>query len=250
MNTLGIVGWDRPAVVVQQDATVAKEAALESSRIIKTITNDLEAELASETLREMKGLLNACEKGRKEIKAPVIELGRQIDSTAYAYANDLEAEVYRVARLVGNYHEDQRQKAVREQLARQAELDRIEKEKREAEEKLRREADAALVSAPTIEAAVKVAQETEKAVVAIDHAATAQFQSALAVPVAAPPKLAGVSVRPLWKFEVVDLQALHTARPDLVELRPRTALINSAIAGGTQIPGLRIWQENATRIRA
>lgn len=58
----------------------------------------------------------------------------------------------------------------------------------------------------------------------------------------------GVSKR--WTFEVTDLAALYKARPDLVKLEERRAMINSEIAAGVRdIDGIHIFEERGVALR-
>ncbi|MFM8357981.1 MAG: hypothetical protein ACKOET_05445, partial [Verrucomicrobiota bacterium] len=72
--------------------------------------------------------------------------------------------------------------------------------------------------------------------------------AAAPVPVAKPK---GLSVTPTLRFEVTDVLVLFTARPELVDLVPKTAAINAALRGGDrEIPGLRVWEETRVGVRA
>jgi len=58
-----------------------------------------------------------------------------------------------------------------------------------------------------------------------------------------------VSASKVWKAEVIDINALFVARPDLVKLEPKIREINAATSNGEQIPGLRVYQEYAQSTR-
>lgn len=249
MSTLAISGWDKPAVTIQKTATEAKAMALEQSRAISEVKNDLEAQLASETLRDLKGLINSCESARTEVKAPVLDLGKRIDAAAKEYSQDLQSELSRVSRLVSGYQADKQRAAEEARRKQQEELARIERERLEAEEKARREADAAIAKAATPEAAEAAAVKAEQAT--IEASTVAQRRAEAIAPAPVVQKQQGVSVRPVWKFEVLDVRALYCGNPGFVELTPKAREINAAIAAGArEIKGLRIWQETETRVRA
>lgn len=272
MNTLTVSGFTAPTVHLAQSALDAKATALADARGILTVTSDMDAVLAGDSLTTIKGLLKACETGRKAIKEPVLELGRKIDATAAEYAAELVAESDRLSRLVSAHVEKKRREAEEIERKRQAELRRIEEErlaaereaKRKADEeaaRLAREAQAAIDAAKNAEEAERIKQraveaaerakaEQERAAIAAEEAAKARAAQVMNAPVKAAPKIAGVSVRPVWKFEVTDIRALYAARPDLVLLTPMVRDINAAIADGVEIPGIKAWQESEARVRA
>lgn len=272
MNTLTVTGFTAPTVHLAQSALDAKTAALADARAIVTVGNDMEAVYAGDSLTTIKGLLKACETGRKAIKEPVLDLGRRIDATAAQYAAELTQESDRLSRLVSAHVEKKRREAEEAERKRQAELRRIEEERLAAEREAKRKADEeaaqrareaqALIDAArnaaeaerikqqAAEAAERARLAQERAAFDAEQAAKARAAQVMNAPVKAAPKIEGVSVRKVWRFEVTDIRALYAARPDLVDLIPRTREINTAIAAGTQIPGLKAWQEAETRVRA
>lgn len=248
MSTLAISGWDKPAVTIQKTATEAKAMALEQSRAISEVKNDLEAQLASETLRDLKSLINSCESARTEVKAPVLDLGKRIDAAAKEYSQDLQSELSRVSRLVSGYQAEKHRAAEEARRKQQEELARIERERLEAEEKARREAEAAIAVAASPKAVAAAEVAAESAI--IEATFRAEEKLAAVVPVEQPQKLEGVSVRKVWLFEVNDIRSLYAARPDLVELSPKNRDIKAALEAGAKLPGIKAWQENSARIRA
>jgi hypothetical protein len=107
------------------------------------------------------------------------------------------------------------------------------------------------------------AQEAEAARLAAEIAARQSHEPEIIFPVAtsiAAPQVVAVpqitrgvmgssaSVRKTWTFEVLDIVALATARPDLVTTI--SAKINEEIRGkGGEIPGLRIYQQETMSVR-
>ena len=75
----------------------------------------------------------------------------------------------------------------------------------------------------------------------------AQAQMVPNAVVAAPPKAKGVSGRETWKFEVVNEKAIPSQflMPDEGKIR---AYVN-AMKGDAEIPGVRIWREDALVVR-
>lgn len=272
MSTISVSGFTTPTVHLAQSALDAKTAALADSRAIVTVGNDMEAVYAGDSLTAIKGLLKACETGRKAIKEPVLDLGRRIDATAAQYAAELTQESDRLSRLLSAHVENKRREAEEAERKRQAELRRIEEERLAAEREAKRKADdeaaqrareaQALIDAANSaaeaerikEKALRDAElaklEQDRRAIEAEHAAKARAAQVMNAPVKSAPKIEGVSVRKVWRFDVTDIRALYAARPDLVEMTPKTREINSAIATGIEIPGLKTWQESEARVRA
>lgn len=113
--------------------------------------------------------------------------------------------------------------------------------------------------------AQRKAQEEEAARLAAEAAARQSTEPMVSVPVATPPAApvtpvttppaitrgvmgSTASIRKTWTYELVDIQALAAARPDLVI--PASAKINEEIRGkGGEIPGLRIYQQESMSVR-
>lgn len=252
MNAVILSTFRQPGLAASEPAIAEKRRLLDEAACIKAVSDDLSVELASQTLVAIRGLTKACEESRIAVKAPVLKLGKDIDAVAAAFSAELTAAATRIGRLVAAYQAEQARKAAEAERIRQEEIARIERERREAEERsLREAAEAAAKAKSKEEAEAAIARAQQQA----EEAARAAQQRVNAVVTAPAPvqpvKLAGVTVRKVWKFEVLDVKALHAARPELVELQPRRSEINSVIsAGDREIPGLRIWEENESRVRA
>lgn len=75
-------------------------------------------------------------------------------------------------------------------------------------------------------------------------------RKALLTPIVQASSAEGLSMRSVPRFEVLDIHALYRARPDLVVLEPKTAMINQLVRDGlTQLAGLRIWMEQVASAR-
>lgn len=249
MSALTLSGFQSPDVLINVSTHALRDRLLDDARLVRNVTSDFEVELAGQVLVEIRRLTKECEDSRVAIKAPVLDLGRDIDRVAKGFVEGIQTEAVRIGRLVAAYQTEQQRIAADAARARQAELDRIECERMAAEEKARKEAESAMAKAATPEAAEVAAVKAEVAQAEAARAAQRSAESVAVAP-APPPKLAGVSVRQVWKFEVLDINALHAARPELVNLVPDIRQINGFIAAGDRvIPGLRIWQEPETRVR-
>lgn len=251
MKALVISGLNTPAVTVDPAAIKSRDTLLAEAKAIRAIESDFALELAAGTLQDLKGLMKAAEDSREQIKKPVIILGRAIDAEAKTFVAALDPEVIRISGLVAGYTERQRILAAEAERQRQAEIDRIERERIAAEAAARAQAEAELAKAKTLEEADAVAVRQQATQEAITRDAAERAAEATLAPQPVVPKVKGVSVAPVWRFEVVDVVKPHQARPQLVDLSPRASAINAAIReGARQIPGLRIWQESRVGVRA
>jgi hypothetical protein len=220
-----------PQIELSVAAFNARTLALEASGRIKAIASVADLDSAAAALTKLKALTRSVEDSRKEVKAPVLEVGRRIDAVAKDYLTPLESEAKRLSVIVGSYQEAQRRKA-----------------EKEREEAARAQAEAlAEMNAKQAEA---IAQGDEEAAdAARAEAADKIAASQLAAINAEGPRPEGITSRTSWKFEVVDIAALYAARPELCVITPNNAAIRAVVKMGAKIPGLRVWQEAAAIVR-
>lgn len=240
MKAISVQNVDGIAISLSAEALHARDTVIAQAKGIATVSTADELQVAAVALRTLKGFLTKLESSRKEVKNPILEKGREIDRIAKDSAGPVEAEVARINRLVLDFQRAEMERADRQRKFRES----MERKKREAAEaearRLREQAAGAIIP----EEAEALRQQSE--------AAQERAEAQAIVTVQAPPKAEGVSVKKDWFHEVVDLHALYRARPDLVTLEPKTAAINAAIRqnGMRDCPGLRIFEDLSTRVRA
>src|SRR5882757_4005577 len=180
-----------------RDAAIAKAAEFG-----KPISDGAMLETASEAMARMKQIERAFEKARKEKKAPVDELVKDIQTKAHNFTAPLEKEITRLGELINHF---QRQEADRKrQEAAKVDADRIKAEQAAAALKTEMEAAASagdigkqmeletaalelpVAPTPIIVAPIKTAHATAREV--FDFKVTNWHQSILATP-------------NLWRFE-------------------------------------------------
>lgn len=262
------------AIQYTADAIQAKEQALEASALIGRVTNDQEELLAHSAQKSLEQLTRYCEKSRKLVKEPVLELGRKIDKAAKDFADELEAEARRIAGLTGGYAALKKAKQEAAEAAARLEQERIAREQFMEQQRLAREAaeaqrklDDEAAALAKQAAAAKNAEEAAKAEqLRIDlerRKAQAEAESlekfdALAedasrkvaqviVPVA--PKLEGQVIRTDWEIEVTDIWALVRAHPGCVKVEPRLTEIKSILNAGGTVAGVRATKKVTTSTR-
>jgi len=222
-----------PQIELSPAAFNARTLALEASGRIKAIASVADLDAAASALTKLKALTRSVEDSRKEVKAPVLEVGRRIDAVAKDYLTSLESEATRLSVIVGSYQEAQRRKAEKErQAAANAQAEAIaEMNAKQAEAIANGDEEAA--DAARAEAADKIAA------------------SQLAAINSEGPRAEGITTRTSWKFEVVDIVAFYSALPELCIITPNNAAIRALIkvGVGANVPGLRVWQEAAAIVR-
>jgi hypothetical protein len=276
-NAIVLSNVEKLIVEVLPSAISQKQTALVAAAAITAVSDTKSQALAVNALKELQGLTKAVENSRMSVKAPVLEIGRKIDSLAHGYSLELELEGARIKKLIADYQNEQeriRQAAERarlEELQRlerevvavkakeeeaKAEAARLEAEKQKAwEAEFMAETDKQIEDASRAQAAL-MAQEAEADRQRQEQAAKAQLlaaqQKAVAsavIPTAHKPS--GMSVQEKWRFEVVNLGVLYQHNAELVRMEANAAAINEQLRLGVrEIPGLRIWSEKSVGVRS
>ncbi len=261
-----------PAVITDPAAITRRDALLAESSSVVRVASAIEYEAAGGIVADLKRITTEVERARKAIKAPVIELGKNIDAAAEAFVAQVQREIARVGPMLVAW--DQEQARIRAEAERKAreEAERVERERKaKEEEEARRVAEAkAAEERARLEAeeAARIANATQdnnaraeadakarEADQAAQKAQEVQQQAnldAITAPPAAPaapmppraPKVAGLRLRQVQCHEVEDILALYKARPDLVRLEPIVGAINAALEAGETLPGVRGWKES------
>jgi hypothetical protein len=198
------------------EAEQMKIEALMSSKGIETVDDGFEATIAAQAQSALRHLIKGIEESRKLAKAPVLEIGRQIDSVAKDYIEDVKAEESRIARLLGAFQIVERDKKIAAE--RQA---RIQEQKVMAE--AAKQLDVGSDNTDLLDDA--------QAQIAILRQEVAAKHDAVA----------GVKVRTTTKFEIVDEAETLKARPDLFSLND--SKIRAALKTTKTIPGIKVWEE-------
>lgn len=204
-------------IEIVAEAEQMKIEALMSSRGIASVDDGFEATIAAEAQSALRHLIKGIEESRKLAKAPVLEIGRQIDSVAKDYIDEVKDEESRIARLLGAFQIVERAKKVS-----------AERQARFEEQKLMAEAAQQLdVNNHNTE----LLDNTQAKIAELKQEASAKHEA-----------VAGVKVRTTTKFEIVDEAATLIARPDLFTLDDRK--IRAALKTTKSIPGIKVWEES------
>jgi citrate lyase gamma subunit len=236
---LALSGIDRPQVMISPEAHEAKRVALQIASSVQEIVDAQSQSAATQALATVKALAAQVEASRKAIKEPVIKAGRDIDAAASQFVADLESEARRLSLMVGAFADAERRKAAAlAEEARRKEREVLEATKAEERARMAREVTG---RTGTLSADLQAIQA--KAITQV----AAVRQNAAAATVAPPP---ATQVRTSWKFEVLDVNALYRAHPDLCTIVPNNAAIRAILPHRKTIAGVRVWSESAAIVSA
>ena len=114
------------------EAIALKDSALALSGVVGKVTNADENQAAVSAQSEIHKVRTLAEKARKAAKEPVLEYGKRIDAAAKSFVAELDEEMLRVSKLIGDFQALEQQKARAAEQLRVQELANIEREKAEA----------------------------------------------------------------------------------------------------------------------
>lgn len=221
-----------------------RQSLLDRAKTITQVSDEIDQDACVSVLKMLKEFVSGIEKTRKDIKSPVLDLGKKIDSVASCFTNPVEAEVTRLTKTLNLFQAELLRKQQEAEAKRLAELKKLEEEKQQAEAlrlKAIRDAESAKTNAELSEAQSRLKEANQK-LSAVEIVPT--------IPAVQTSNPEGLTVKKVWKFEVISIQQLAVSRWDLVRCEPNTAAINQAMSQGmTSCPGLKIWSEIATQIR-
>ncbi len=235
------------AIVFTDDAEERKHCAIECSSLIGIVRNPQDQDAAVVAHKMIRDLLKDTEDSRVSAKAPVLDYGRTIDRSVKEWVEDLEAENIRLAKVIGNYQQEQLAIARAAQAKRDEELRKIEEERIAETNKA--------AKALGVEDRGMITPELAKEIERQNELAKQKIESLKPVPL--PPKAAGQSIAQPWRWELVNIQLLYKMHPGLVNpMTPNVREIGETIkmlAGNGKPPeihGLRIWQETISGTRS
>lgn len=185
---------------ITPSAQELKVKALALARPIAKVETEAEQAIAIDALQALKALRTGMEATRKAVKAPVLELGKQIDSIASDFLDDCTKQEGRLQGLVNHFQRAQldKQRAEEERIRReQAEAQRLEDEAKRKREEAERANDPVL-----IQEAVKLEER------ALDASMAGELSAPIVV---AKPK--GLVVKSRLNFQITDPHVFMQAYP-------------------------------------
>jgi hypothetical protein len=227
MSTTALIVRDdaRLQVAFTTTAIALRDEALAIAGLVGKVTNDTENAAAVKAQMELTRVRQQAEKARKECKEPVIRFGKQIDDTARQFMSDIDSEMLRIGRLVGNF-------AALEQLR----LREQQKAQQEALNKIEREKAAALAQAKTHEQADAIAEHFDQ---------KAKLESA-PLTVA---RESGQVIRQDWSIQVFNPYELARYHPECVNITPKLGEIKSLLNQGIAVKGVKAEKVTNATVR-
>lgn len=266
-----IIGGITGTLSLAPHAEQIKADALAKAKAVAQVTTPDELDVAVEARRELNDIAKGVEKTRKELKAPILKAGKDLDKLADDFIADVEKEKDRLDGHINHWQREQlriaeearkaaeeaQRKAEAEQARLQAELEAARRREEEAQ-KAAENAKTAAAKAKA-EADAKAAREAQEAAEEKQFAAQLAAEST-AAPAVIPEQPKGVSSRVTKDFRIIgkneyeqraSLLKLAAKYPHLIKIEARRADILSTInqQGITELPGLEVFDEVTTRIR-
>ena len=224
-----LIQTDRSSLTISiaAEANKLKADALAFSGLIGKVSNEVQNERAVEAQIKLKGVASAIEKARKDAVAPFLDAQRDVNAMAKSFRKDLDDELMRVAREVGNYQAILSAKRRAEEAARLKELAELERQRQEERAK------------------AKSLEELDK----IDERHN-QVAQVMAAPPQEPARPKGQVVREDWEITVVDIYALFRAFPLCCKVEPLNSEIRKLLDAGMKVPGVRAEKLTKATVRA
>ena len=257
MSTLLAVPEVKGGVTITADATQLKAQLLEISRPVTAVTSIESRDSAITISRNLKTHIADVEKSRKDVKEPILKMGRAIDEAAATHVKEIQTELERVNRLISGFEEERRRKEQEELRAKQAEIDRIQREADEAERK-RVEAARKLEELPvsgkqTMKAMSEEFDAEEARIEAENKKRELEKQQQQLAEQTQAVRSTGGSLRTELEIEVTDKMALVKAHPELCRIEadlPSLKFYISTMEGRNDgkpvtIPGIRYSRKSA-----
>ena len=177
-------------------------------------------------LMTIKALSKDVESQRKKITQPLDQAKREVMDLFRPLTDSLLNAERKVKRRLVTWKSEQDRIAREEQR-------KAEQRARKERERLQKQADEA-----------EEKGRGERAEILRDRAAT----TVAAAPPTAAPKVAGISTRPVWKFEVIDASKVPDQYKTVDE--KKIGGVVRALKGDTDIPGVRVWEESTMAARS
>ena len=207
-----ILSGEGYSLTICQNAEEAKRDLLVASSNVCKVTNNDESADAAYVMRSLAQMRIMVDKGRKDVKEPVLRIGKLIDTSAKTFLIEIEAEEARLRKLIGDHANE---------VARIAAIKA--EEERKAFEIARAAREAAAAAQDAAEASGRIAD-----VIAAKQAEQAR-QETLGARMEASSELAATKVadgvRFAWDFEVVDIEQVARTIPEMVEMKIKRSTV-------------------------
>lgn len=232
------------------DALSEQQTALAELGEVTQVTCPGEQDKAVRRARKAKILVQEAEKSRRSILKPIEGLVDRINLIAKGYKAKLELEINRVNMMCTQFQKEEDERIAMIERSRQAEIDRLERERIENERRLREAQEEAAAAKPDDREAQAMAELREQEAKEAIEANAAKQDVAIRQPEPERQRASGQVVQDVVLYEITDLHALYAARPDLVRLEENKSAIRAILSKDLVLPGVRIWVEKRVGVRA
>lgn len=269
-SELVIGGFQFTPYAIKPEVLQMRDEALSASALIGKVETAAQNEQSVGARKRIKSILSLFETGRKKLKEPILEAGRQLDRVVQTEREELEREDGRLENLEKDFiraelrrkseeEELQRKELARIEAEKQAELQRIADEQAAAQRKAqeaaaeaqrlaaeatnKKEREAAYAAGIEAQRIASAAAETarQQTQLATEHAAAASFVESKPVEIS---RARGQSVKKVWVIDQINDFQLMKARPDLVrKIEWDMVGIKQALADGVNLPGITAHED-------
>lgn len=203
-------------VTLTPGAIALREAALDASALVARVSTPRENETAVHAQTELARVSKLYESARKTVTQPLLDAQRKIKATIDKERKDLEQELLRVSRLIGDYQALEMQRIRAAEAARAQAASDLERERMEALAKAKSDADADAIQQ----------EYNERAAIE-------------ATPPPEPVRAEGQRVTTDWEITRLSEHVLAKARPDLVrKIEFDMRAVKSELQRGVKLPGV------------
>lgn len=216
---------DKLSVVFTPLNVQLKDAALESSALVARVSNADENAAAVAAQSALREWLSQHEKAEEAIKKPLNTYKTNVIRICREDRADVEAELMRVSRLVGDFQTLEQAKVRAAEAARNAELSRLEQER-----------SAAAAQVKSHEALEAVNEHFNR--------------KAADLPVMQATRAEGQVVKTDWAIEVTDIWLLARCHTTCVNVTPRLSEIKELLKLGVKVQGIKATPIVNSTVRA
>lgn len=209
------------------EAVALKDSALALSGVVGRVSNADENQAAVSAQCEIHKVRTLAEKARKSAKEPVLEYGKRIDAAAKAFMAELDEEMLRISKLIGDFQTLEQAKARAAEQLQVQELAKIEREKAEALSKVTSHEQADAIQA---------------------HFDEQAQQTAVVAPVA-PIRAEGQVVKTDWEITITNPYELAKFHPACVKIEARLSEIKQLLNEGVTIKGITATKVTKASVR-
>lgn len=215
MNTLTLKNAENISIDLTKEAAEAKSTALTLAGMVKIVKDDQTAIQCANARRGIKDILREVEASRKQVKAPLLKLGKDIDAKASEFVSDLQLEDSRLESMQTPYEIKKREELRKAEETRQAELRELQILRQKEEEK---SFNAQLALQNNTVALKAVLSQSAQAIKSLEADA-----KMIETPIKQ--NTDGVRLRKEWQITIINAAEAYKIHPEFFKLVPDTMRI-------------------------